>query len=100
MAAMSPLHEQGGTSLIEVLVTVVIVALGLMGAAGLQSRMQLSEVEAYQRTQALVLLNDMANRITVNRSAAASVSTFAGASANTPTRFASPSHQKLPRKQE
>ena len=38
MAAMSPLHEQGGTSLIEVLVTVVIVALGLMGAAGLQSR--------------------------------------------------------------
>ena len=44
MAAMSPLHEQGGTSLIEVLVTVVIVALGLMGAAGLQSRMQLSEI--------------------------------------------------------
>jgi len=83
---MSPLHEQGGTSLIEVLVTVVIVALGLMGAAGLQSRMQLSEVEAYQRTQALVLLNDMANRITVNRSAAASSVTGAlGAGMTCPT---------------
>jgi type IV pilus assembly protein PilV len=63
--------RERGTSLIEVLVTVVIVAFGLMGAAGLQSRMQLSEVEAYQRTQALILLSDMANRITVNRSAAA-----------------------------
>jgi type IV pilus assembly protein PilV len=58
---------QRGTSLIEVLVTVVIIAFGLLGLVGLQSRMQLSEMESYQRAQALVLLNDMANRIAVNR---------------------------------
>lgn len=58
---------QRGTSLIEVLVTVVIIAFGLLGLVGLQSRMQLSEMESYQRAQALVLLSDMANRIAVNR---------------------------------
>jgi type IV pilus assembly protein PilV len=69
MAAMStpPANTERGTSLIEVLVTIVIVTFGLLGLAGLQQRMQLSEMESYQRTQALVLLNDMASRIQVNR---------------------------------
>ncbi|MEC5212062.1 type IV pilus assembly protein PilV [Polaromonas sp. CG_9.5] len=58
--------------MIEVLVTIVIVAFGLLGMAGLQSRMQVSEMEAYQRAQALVLLNDMAERIAINRTVAAS----------------------------
>jgi len=58
--------------MMEVLVTMVIVAFGLLGMAGLQSRMQTAEVEAYQRAQALVLLNDMANRIMTNRAAAIS----------------------------
>lgn len=62
--------RQAGASLIEVLVTMVIIAFGLLGMAGLQSRMQIAEVEAYQRAQALVLLNDMANRITTNRNSA------------------------------
>lgn len=63
---------QAGTSLIEVLVTAVILAIGLLGLAGLQSRLQLSEMESYQRSQALTLLDDMANRIATNRAAAAS----------------------------
>ena len=57
--------------MIEVLVTLVIIAFGLLGMAGLQSRLQVSEMEAYQRAQALVLLNDMASRIATNRSGAA-----------------------------
>jgi type IV pilus assembly protein PilV len=56
-----------GTSMIEVLVTLVIVAIGLLGLAGLQSRLQVSEMEAYQRAQALILLNDMASRLAANR---------------------------------
>ncbi len=56
--------------MIEVLVTIVIVAFGLLGMAGLQVRLQVSEMESYQRSQALLLLNDMANRISVNRTAA------------------------------
>ena len=51
--------------MIEVLVTMVIIAFGLLGMAGLQMRMQTSEMESYQRSQALLLLNDMANRIAV-----------------------------------
>lgn len=60
-----------GTSMIEVLVTLVIVAIGLLGLAGLQSRLQVSEMEAYQRAQALILLNDMASRVAANRNNAA-----------------------------
>ena len=52
-----------GSSLIEVLVTVVILALGLLGMAGLQSRSHTLEFESYQRGQALILLHDMVGRI-------------------------------------
>lgn len=60
-------RQQFGASMIEVLVTMIIIAFGLLGMAGLQMRMQSSEMEAYQRSQALLLLNDMANRIAANR---------------------------------
>lgn len=58
-----------GASMIEVLVTMVIIAVGLLGLAGLQVRMQSSEMESYQRSQALLLLSDMANRMATNRTA-------------------------------
>jgi type IV pilus assembly protein PilV len=58
--------------MIEVLVTMVIIAFGLLGMAGLQMRMQASEMESYQRSQALLLLSDIANRISVNRNNASS----------------------------
>lgn len=62
---------QRGTSMIEVLVTIVILTFGLLGLVGLQTRLQVSEMEAYQRAQALILLEDMVNRIAGNRNAAA-----------------------------
>ena len=65
-------HGQRGVTLIEVLVTIIILSIGLLGVAGLQSRLQTSEMDAYQRAQALLLLNDMANRISTNRNNAAS----------------------------
>jgi len=68
---------QHGTSLIEVLVTIIIISFGLLGLAGLQSRMHLSEMESYQRAQALALLSDMADRIAVNRGLAAQYVTTA-----------------------
>lgn len=55
----------------EVLVTTAILAVGLLGLAGLQARLQLSELESYQRVQALILLEDMANRLSANRANAA-----------------------------
>lgn len=80
MKRSSGSHRQRGVSLIEVMVTILILSIGLLGVAGLQSRLQMSEMEAYQRSQALLLLNDMANRIAANRNAAASYATAAGLS--------------------
>ena len=68
--------------MIEVLVTMVIIAFGLLGMAGLQVRMQASEMESYQRSQALLLLNDMANRIATNRTAAGSYVTASAVGAD------------------
>lgn len=56
-----------GFSLTEVLITIVIIVFGLLGLAGLQARAMNSEAEAYARAQALVLAQDMADRIAANR---------------------------------
>ncbi|MET0660859.1 MAG: type IV pilus modification protein PilV [Steroidobacteraceae bacterium] len=72
MTALIPKQRQRGTSLIEVLVTMVILAIGMLGLAGLQGRLGVAEMESYQRAQALVLLQDMASRIATNRADAAS----------------------------
>ena len=61
-----------GTSLVEVLVTMVILAIGLLALAGLQARLHVLQIESYQRAQALILLQDMASRVVSNRYAAAS----------------------------
>ncbi len=53
--------------MIEVLVTLVVLALGLLGVVGLQARGQQAELESYQRGQALVLLQDMVDRMNTNR---------------------------------
>lgn len=64
--------RQQGSTLIEVLVTIVILAIGLLALAALQMRLQMSEQESYQRSQAITLLQDMASRIEANRRNAAS----------------------------
>jgi type IV pilus assembly protein PilV len=57
--------------MLEVLITIIIVSLGLLGLAGLQARVQVAEQEAYQRTQAIVLLQEMVDRVNANRKNAA-----------------------------
>jgi len=61
---------QRGVTLVEVLVTMVILAIGLLGLVALQARVQVLQAEAYQRAQALILLKDMAGRLATNRNAA------------------------------
>jgi type IV pilus assembly protein PilV len=56
-----------GFTMLEVLVSLLIAVLGLLGLVGLQTRAQISEFESYQRAQALVLVNDMVDRIAFNR---------------------------------
>jgi len=59
-----------GFTLIEVMVTLVILLFGLLGIAGLMAKGQRASFEAFQRQQALGLANDMAERILSNRTRA------------------------------
>lgn len=76
--ARTPRTERGAT-LIEVLVAMLILALGLLGTAALQSSAQQAEMESYQRSQGLILAQDMINRINANRRAARCYETYSGA---------------------
>lgn len=64
---MDGMKTQRGALMIEILVTIAIVVIGLWGLMEVQARLQKSEMESYQRTQALLLLEDMASRIGTNR---------------------------------
>lgn len=63
---------QSGTSLIEILVTLLILAFGLLGVAGLQGKMSVAEMDSYQRSQAVLALEHITERINANRAQAAS----------------------------
>ena len=65
------LNQQRGFLMIEVLITMFILVIGLLGVVGLQARAQQAETESYQRSQALILLRDMADRLNANRNNAA-----------------------------
>ena len=65
-----PSRRQSGFTLLEVLVSLVIMVFGLLGLIGLQAFTQVSTFESYQRGQALILANDMADRISTNRATA------------------------------
>lgn len=56
-----------GASLIEILVSILIMTFGVLGLAALQAKAQKSELESYQRQQALILVEDMASRIAANK---------------------------------
>lgn len=73
MRSSTRLHrraQQRGTTLIEILISVVILLVALLGAAGMMARSNQSEMESYQREQALTLLQDMTARLNANRQAA------------------------------
>jgi type IV pilus assembly protein PilV len=58
--------RQSGVTLIEVLVAVIVTVIGLLGMVALQMRAYANEAESYQRAQAAILLEDIANRIRAN----------------------------------
>jgi type IV pilus assembly protein PilV len=70
--SLTQYKRMSGLSLIEVLVTLVILMTGLLGLAGLQGRALTTQLESYQRSQALVLIKDMADRLNANRVASSS----------------------------
>lgn len=59
-------YSPNGYGLIEVLVAVLVLAIGLLGLAGLQTQSLRFNNEAYFRTQATILAMDMADRLRAN----------------------------------
>jgi type IV pilus assembly protein PilV len=61
------MRRDAGFTLIEILVTIVVLALGLLGVVGMQARASATEFESYQRGQALALVRDMQSRLLSSR---------------------------------
>ena len=59
-------RRAAGFTLVEVMVTVFVVAIGLLAAAGLQALSKKAAFDAVQRTTATVLAQDMLERIRAN----------------------------------
>jgi len=62
-------RTQAGTTLIEVLVSILVVSVGLLGLAGLFANSLKSTNEGYLYSQVVALTYDMADRIRANPSA-------------------------------
>ncbi|MDX9741032.1 MAG: type IV pilus modification protein PilV [Gammaproteobacteria bacterium] len=72
MPILTPPRRQHGFTLIEVLITVVVLAIGLLGLAGLQLNGLRFTHSAYQTSQATIAAYDIIDRMRVNRLAAES----------------------------
>jgi type IV pilus assembly protein PilV len=68
--AIAAIRHGRGMTLIEVLVTLVIISVGLLGVAALQLTTVRNNYDAFVRSQAAVLAGDMFDRIRANRGAA------------------------------
>lgn len=71
MPSLTPFRRVRGFTLIEILVTLVVTAVGMLGLAGFVVRATTLSADAVQRARAAVLVNDMAARINSNRPIAA-----------------------------
>jgi type IV pilus assembly protein PilV len=63
----APRRGARGFTLIEILVTILVLVLGLLGVIGMQTRASATEFESYQRGQALALARDMQARLQSSR---------------------------------
>jgi type IV pilus assembly protein PilV len=59
-----------GLTLVEIMVALLILSIGILGLASMQTASLRFNAGAYQRTQATVLASDMADRMRANRQAA------------------------------
>jgi type IV pilus assembly protein PilV len=67
IGSRSTRRRSGGFSLIEVLIAVLILAIGLLGLAGLQTYSLQSNLNAYQRSQANTLIYEIIDAMRTNR---------------------------------
>jgi type IV pilus assembly protein PilV len=77
-------HLSKGFTLIEILISVVIMAVGVLGATGLQLRGLDANRATYFRTEATHLANDIVNRMQVNPADYATIDTQSTYATGTP----------------
>ena len=77
-------RNSAGFSLIEVLITMIIILVGLLSIAALQAKAQIAEFESYQRAQGLILLSDIIDRINLNRETLSCFAITTNTTAGTP----------------
>lgn len=65
------MSKNAGFTLIEVLIAMLVLAVGLLGLAGLQATGLRNNQSAYNRSQAIQLANDLADRMRANVAGAA-----------------------------
>jgi type IV pilus assembly protein PilV len=63
-------RAQAGATLIEVLVSILILMIGLLGLVGVMVQSQRAQYESFQRQQAVQLAQDMVERMKVTRAVA------------------------------
>lgn len=63
---MNKMNKNSGFTLVEVLIAMLILAVGLLGVAGLQATGLRNNLSAYNRSQATQLAYDMADRMRAN----------------------------------
>lgn len=71
MRRLTSLRRANGFTMIEILVTLVITAVGMLGLAGFVVRATTLSADSIQRARAAVLVNDMAARISNGKAIAA-----------------------------
>lgn len=69
---MNTVHRQTGFSMIEVLISLLVLSIGLLGLAFLQGQGMKYNTDAYLRTQATILAYDIVDRMRANSSASGS----------------------------
>lgn len=63
---MSRKKGQLGVGMMEVLIALLLLAIGVMGFVGLQVRASTAGSEAFERTQAMAIAQDLAERVRLN----------------------------------
>ncbi|TAL20845.1 MAG: type IV pilus modification protein PilV [Aquabacterium sp.] len=66
MTGTSALRRRRGLTLIEVLVTIVILSIGMLGIAGLQAATSKYKINSWARSATSMLLSDLADRVRAN----------------------------------
>ena len=93
---MSSPYIQRGVGLIEVLVALLLLAIGVLGYSALQLRANGAAIEANDRTIAMNIARDLAERMRINRTAFETYKAAINTKTQTTTCYATPTANYVP----